>query len=101
MFNPSNKVIWITGASSGIGKALAIEMAGKGYDLGIVGRRIKRLNELKDKLNVKVYTKKIDITDLTAISIQLLLIQSLLRRVQEIISFLFFPNILLKTASTL
>jgi short-subunit dehydrogenase len=35
----------VTGASSGIGTALAIELAGKGYRLGLVGRHEQRLTE--------------------------------------------------------
>jgi len=37
----------IVGATSGIGKALAIIMAEKGYQVGITGRRLENLNELK------------------------------------------------------
>lgn len=41
---PSN--IWITGASSGIGKALAEILAGAGHRLIVTGRRERRLEEL-------------------------------------------------------
>ena len=40
----------ITGASSGIGKAIAYELAKKGYDLILVARREIELNELKTNL---------------------------------------------------
>ena len=42
-----NKVIWITGASSGIGKALAIKFANEGWHVAASARRENLLNELK------------------------------------------------------
>lgn len=41
---------FITGATAGIGNALAIQMAKEGANLFICGRREERLTELKDKL---------------------------------------------------
>jgi len=43
----------ITGASSGIGKAIAYELAEKGYDLILVARREPELNEIKTNLETK------------------------------------------------
>ena len=40
-------IAFITGATSGIGKATAIEFAKHGYNLIITGRREERLLELK------------------------------------------------------
>jgi short-subunit dehydrogenase len=49
-FNPlsfwSDKVVLITGASSGIGRGLAIELARRGARLGLVARRLDILNEI-------------------------------------------------------
>ena len=45
------KVVIITGASSGIGKALAEKYAAEGWNLVLAARREERLLELKAKLN--------------------------------------------------
>ena len=44
----------ITGASSGIGADIAVELSNLGYDLVLVARRKTRLEELKRKLKTKV-----------------------------------------------
>ncbi len=48
------KIIWITGASSGIGKALAIKFAKNGWIVAASARREKLLNEL-NKINENIY----------------------------------------------
>ena len=56
-----NKVAIITGASSGIGKALAEKYASEGWDLVLGARRIDRLKELESQLkNVEVLPVKTD-----------------------------------------
>ena len=58
-----NKVVVITGASSGIGKALAEKFAAEGFNLVLAARRIDRLEALKEKLsNVEVLPVKTDVT---------------------------------------
>ena len=42
----NNKSIWITGASSGIGRALAIKFAKEGWQVAISARRENLLNEI-------------------------------------------------------
>lgn len=42
--------IFITGASSGIGKAVAYEMARKGYALALTGRRVDELEIIRDDI---------------------------------------------------
>lgn len=49
----SNKTALITGASSGIGKAFAEELAQRNYNLVIVARTESALNELQNTLEIK------------------------------------------------
>ncbi|HKL33933.1 MAG TPA: SDR family oxidoreductase [Tangfeifania sp.] len=57
------KVVIITGASSGIGKALAEKYAAEGWNLVLAARRDERLQELKEKLaRAEVLTVKTDVT---------------------------------------
>ena len=44
----SKKTIWITGGSTGIGKALAIKFASKGWNVAVSARRAELLNELSN-----------------------------------------------------
>jgi NADP-dependent 3-hydroxy acid dehydrogenase YdfG len=44
------KIVMITGASAGFGRATAIKFAGNGFDLIITGRRKERLDELEKEL---------------------------------------------------
>ena len=59
------KTAFITGATSGIGKATAINFALNGIDLVLCGRRQERLDVLKEELGkeVNVYTLNFDIRD--------------------------------------
>jgi NADP-dependent 3-hydroxy acid dehydrogenase YdfG len=47
------KTALITGASSGIGKAMALVMAEKGFDLALFARRSDRLAEIKSEIREK------------------------------------------------
>ncbi len=59
-----NKVAIITGASSGIGKALAEKYASEGWDLVIAARRLELLQELQKTLTgVEVLVVKTDVTE--------------------------------------
>lgn len=57
-----NKVIVITGASSGIGKALAEKYAAEGWKLVLAARRIERLRLLEEEFkNTEVLSVKTDV----------------------------------------
>lgn len=55
-------VALITGASSGMGKEMAKILSDKGYDLILVARRKKRLQDLKKELKTNVEIINIDIS---------------------------------------
>ena len=44
----NKKTIWITGGSTGIGRALAIKFASKGWNVAVSARRVELLNELSN-----------------------------------------------------
>ena len=54
--------IWITGASSGIGKALAIKFANEGWQVAASARRENLLQEL-NKNNPNIHSFPLDVTD--------------------------------------
>ena len=56
------KIIWITGGSTGIGKALAIKFASKGWNVAISARRENLLKEISDN-NENIYGFPLDVTD--------------------------------------
>ena len=60
------KSILITGASSGIGRALAFEFSRRGYALGLCARRLELLESLRDELGreTQVAIAKLDVADL-------------------------------------
>lgn len=52
----------VVGASSGIGREVAIKLIDEGYIVGIAARRVALLEELRDEYGNKVVIKKIDIS---------------------------------------
>ena len=57
------KKIWITGASSGIGKALAIKFSNEGWQVAASARRENLLQELNEN-NSKIHSFPLDVTDI-------------------------------------
>ena len=54
----------ITGASSGIGRALAIELAKDNYDLILIARRLERLKEIQSSFaNNDIIIRQVDLSD--------------------------------------
>ncbi len=58
----NKKTIWITGGSTGIGKALAIKFANEGWNVAISARRENLLEEISNK-NENIYGFPLDVTD--------------------------------------
>lgn len=62
-----NKIVFITGATSGIGKACAEKFASENYDLILTGRRQERLEklqiELREQYPIKIHTLCFDVQE--------------------------------------
>ena len=58
----NKKTIWITGGSTGIGKALAIKFASKGWNVAISARRENLLNEISNN-DQNIHGFPLDVTD--------------------------------------
>ena len=65
----SGQKVIITGASSGIGRALALEYAGRGATLGLIARRADLLTRLAASLPVRSYTYALDVTDARSLTV--------------------------------
>ena len=51
----NQKIIWITGASSGIGKAVAEKFAKEGWKVAVSARRKELLDELAESQNDSIF----------------------------------------------
>jgi short-subunit dehydrogenase len=60
-------IVFITGATSGIGKSLALQYAAEGAILGLVGRRLELLTKIKSKIKTPCDIYAIDVTDQKAL----------------------------------
>jgi len=67
--------IFITGASSGLGEAIAVEFARRGYAVAIAARRLERLDPLANRLReagaAAVLSLELDVTDFPSIDLAL------------------------------
>ncbi|NIM52946.1 MAG: SDR family NAD(P)-dependent oxidoreductase [Gemmatimonadales bacterium] len=68
----SGKVVWITGASSGIGAALALELARRGAKLVLSARRVEALDDVKAACAypADVHVHPFDMSDLGNLPLQ-------------------------------
>jgi short-subunit dehydrogenase len=70
--NMSKKTVFLTGASSGLGKGMAREFAQRGYDLVLTARRLELLEELAEELRrdsgTQVLVKALDVCDSMAVA---------------------------------
>jgi len=57
------KTIWLVGASEGIGRALALELANKGFGLILSARNKDRLEELKAEIGKSAIAIPLDVRD--------------------------------------
>ena len=63
----NNKTVLITGASSGIGKGLALAIAARGGRLGLLARREELLNEIVAEINGPAVAVSADVRDAQAV----------------------------------
>ena len=62
-FDFTGKNFVIVGASSGIGKQTAIELARSGANVLAIGRNIERLGQLKNICPTQIFTMSLDVID--------------------------------------
>ena len=66
-FTPKNESMTmksiIIGASSGIGKALAVKLSSEGSTLGLTARRVELLEDLKHQLETETFIERMDVSE--------------------------------------
>lgn len=61
--SPEQGCLWITGASSGIGRELALRMAARGWTVAASARRREALDELAEEAGGGIHPYPVDVTD--------------------------------------
>lgn len=64
----AGKLAWITGASSGIGRAVALKLAEEGYRVAVSARSADKLMELQAERPDRIFAFPLDVTDRAAAS---------------------------------
>ena len=67
MNTAAQRVAWITGGGSGIGRALALRLARDGWNVAVSGRRREMLEETARLAGGQVHAFPLDVTDLAAV----------------------------------
>lgn len=68
MGNFDGKAVWITGASSGIGRALAVAFAANGARIILSGRRVEALQAVADELPTDALVHPFEVTEFEALA---------------------------------
>jgi NADP-dependent 3-hydroxy acid dehydrogenase YdfG len=65
--HPNDGIAWVTGASSGIGRAVALELAQRGFEVAATARRAAELEALAEESH-NIFSFPGDTTDCAAMS---------------------------------
>lgn len=65
---PQDGIVWITGASAGIGRAVALRLAGQGYHVAVTARRADDLETLALEAPGRIFAFPGDVTDRAAMA---------------------------------
>lgn len=71
MYDFSNKIAIVTGGGTGIGRAIALELAACGADIALCARRIEPLQETANAISAlgrRTFTASVDVTSSDAVS---------------------------------
>ena len=60
---PAGKRAIVVGASSGIGRAVALRLAREGYSVGVAARRLPLLLELQAEIGPRAFVRQLDVAD--------------------------------------
>lgn len=85
-----NKTVWITGASAGIGEAIALELIHQGATVILSARNTEKLNELKSRIDAiqkdRCYVVPCDVTSQDSVTKAAEQVKSLVERLDILIN---------------